>query len=198
MGEVNGLRERKRDRAMRRIREVALELFEEEGFDAVTVERIAQAAEVSPSSVYRYFQTKEGIVLWNPNRDAALGRLFAAEYAGLPLLETLRRGLAAYFADPGVWSEGPERRRVRLLLSVPSVQAAAVRRLTEAVDSLAEQIAARGGDAAEPFRTRIAAGALLGGVLSAVRVWQEEGGTEPLPALLDRTLATLEQGFDAV
>src|SRR6187431_1014357 len=58
-----GLRERRRRGAMRTIQERALDLFDERGFDAVTIEEIAAAAEVSPSSVYRYFGTKEGLIV---------------------------------------------------------------------------------------------------------------------------------------
>ena len=52
-----GLRERKKAAAIRRIQEVAVAQFEEHGFDAVTIEQIAEHAEVSPSSIYRYFGT---------------------------------------------------------------------------------------------------------------------------------------------
>ena len=48
---------------MRTIQERALDLFDARGFDAVTIEEIAAAAEVSPSSVYRYFGTKEGLIV---------------------------------------------------------------------------------------------------------------------------------------
>src|SRR5690606_31082804 len=60
---MSGLRERRRRNAMRMIQERALDLFDERGFDAVTIEEVAAAAEVSPSSVYRYFGTKEGILV---------------------------------------------------------------------------------------------------------------------------------------
>ena len=60
---ATGLRERWRMYAMRTIQERALDLFDERGFDAVTIEEIAAAAEVSPSSVYRYFGTKEGLLV---------------------------------------------------------------------------------------------------------------------------------------
>ena len=60
---ATGLRERWRQNAMRTIQECALDLFDERGFDAVTIEEIAAAAEVSPSSVYRYFGTKEGLIV---------------------------------------------------------------------------------------------------------------------------------------
>jgi len=58
-----GLRERKRIDAMRRIQDVAIALFDERGFDDVAVEEIAAKADVSASSIYRYYETKEGILI---------------------------------------------------------------------------------------------------------------------------------------
>ncbi|WP_431964289.1 TetR/AcrR family transcriptional regulator [Nocardia sp. bgisy134] len=58
-----GLRERKKQQTRMRITSIALELCEAQGFDATTVEQIANAADVSPRTVNRYFETKEDIVL---------------------------------------------------------------------------------------------------------------------------------------
>ncbi|MFI5777275.1 TetR/AcrR family transcriptional regulator [Nocardia sp. NPDC051570] len=58
-----GLRERKKQQTRRRIIEVALRMCDAHGFDATTVEQIADAADVSPRTVNRYFELKEDIVL---------------------------------------------------------------------------------------------------------------------------------------
>src|SRR5690242_9983551 len=58
-----GLRELKRERTRRLIADKAFELFSDHGFGRTTVEQIAAAAEVGPSTLYRYFPTKETLVL---------------------------------------------------------------------------------------------------------------------------------------
>ncbi|MET7768572.1 TetR family transcriptional regulator [Nocardia sp. NPDC005366] len=62
-GRGPSLRERKKIQTRARIIEVALDLCDAQGFDATTVEQIAHAADVSPRTVNRYFETKEDIVL---------------------------------------------------------------------------------------------------------------------------------------
>jgi AcrR family transcriptional regulator len=58
-----GLRELKRERTRRLISDKAFELFTDRGFGRTTVEQIAAAAEVGPSTLYRYYPTKERLVL---------------------------------------------------------------------------------------------------------------------------------------
>jgi len=59
------LRERKRQQTKERIQDEAFRLVQQRGFDATTIEAIAEASDVSPSTVYRYFGTKEGVLLWD-------------------------------------------------------------------------------------------------------------------------------------
>ncbi|MFI6291050.1 TetR/AcrR family transcriptional regulator [Nonomuraea sp. NPDC050790] len=70
-----GLRERKREQTRRHLTQVAMALFVERGFDAVTVAEVAEAAEVAVNTVYNHFPAKEDLVL--PPREASPRRLAA-------------------------------------------------------------------------------------------------------------------------
>ncbi|MEU8896976.1 TetR/AcrR family transcriptional regulator [Nocardia sp. NPDC048505] len=103
-----GLRERKKQQTRARIIEVALDLCDEHGFEATTVEQIADAADVSPRTVNRYFEIKEDIIL-GPVEDfgeAVAGRLRAQPTIGNPLqalcdafLDMVERGARADASD---------------------------------------------------------------------------------------------------
>ncbi|WP_019932936.1 TetR/AcrR family transcriptional regulator [Nocardia sp. BMG111209] len=77
-----GLRERKKEQTRRRIIEVALQLCDSQGFEATTVEQIADAADVSPRTVNRYFELKEDIIL-APTEE--WGRRVAVELRNQPI-----------------------------------------------------------------------------------------------------------------
>src|SRR4029077_7864141 len=87
-----GLRERKKARTRAAIRQHALRLFREHGYQATTVEQIAAAAEVSPSTFFRYFPPKEDVVL----RDALDTRMleaFSRQPPGLAPVPAIRAAI---------------------------------------------------------------------------------------------------------
>src|SRR5260370_2276893 len=60
-----GLRERKKLKTKEAIQREALRLFKERGYAETTIEQIAAAAEISPSTFFNYFPTKEDVVLFD-------------------------------------------------------------------------------------------------------------------------------------
>ena len=88
-----GLRERKKARTRASIREHALRLFREQGYHATTVEQIAEAAEISPSTFFRYFPTKEDVVIQDDFDLIAL-ESFERQPAELSVVAAFRAAVA--------------------------------------------------------------------------------------------------------
>ncbi|KOU68957.1 TetR family transcriptional regulator [Streptomyces sp. MMG1533] len=90
MGEI-GLRERKKQRMYRTVSEIAIRLFLEKGFDAVSVAEVAAAAEISKPTLFRYFPAKEDLVLYRfADHEGEAARVVARD-RGVPPLASLRR-----------------------------------------------------------------------------------------------------------
>lgn len=86
------LRERKKLATWRTIRRVALELFEQQGYEAISVEQIAEAANVSRATFFNYFATKEA-ALFDPDPEER--DMWRAAMADRPAGETLWESVAA-------------------------------------------------------------------------------------------------------
>src|SRR5277367_873209 len=116
------LRERKKARTRAALREHALRLFREQGYQATTVEQIAAAAEVSPSTFFRYFPTKEDVVLQD-DLDVRMVEAFERQPAELSAIAAIRaavrEALASYTpADLALILETTE-----LTRTVPEIRA---------------------------------------------------------------------------
>ena len=91
MSSTVGLRERKKADTRAAISRAALRLAIEHGPDAITVDDIAAAADVSPRTVFNYFATKEEAILgFDPNRNLEVGRSVLERPARESPLTTLR------------------------------------------------------------------------------------------------------------
>lgn len=190
-----GLRERKRGAAMERIQDLALDLFDENGFDGVTIERIAAAAEVSPSSVYRYFGTKEGIVLYDRNR-AELSELRSPAADDRPVVEAFREAVMDFLVQQVDGQDIGDRRRARYLMEVPSVQEAVTRRMFGGDSTLTQYVARRLDRNTDDLEVQVTSGALNGALLGALRYWYATGGDRPFGEVFDEMFAALRRGFD--
>ncbi|WP_326558002.1 TetR/AcrR family transcriptional regulator [Micromonospora sp. NBC_01796] len=189
--ETLGLRERKKIRTRATIREHAMRLFAEQGYAETTVEQIAEAAEVSPSTLFRYFPSKERLVLTD-DLDPVLLTSFVDQPADLPLLTAFRRSIESVFLRLSPEEREQEERRQRLIYSVPELRAAQMDELLRTIDLLGQAVTDRLGGDADPFEVRVFAGALAGAVLGTVR------GEPPRISELLRAIEVLESGFPLV
>ncbi|MGY1744384.1 TetR/AcrR family transcriptional regulator [Blastococcus sp. SYSU D00695] len=192
-----GLRERKKADTRAALARATLRLAREHGWAAVTVERIAAAADVSARTFFNHFASKEEALVQpagvEPGRFA---RLLAEQDPALPARDAaaavLRAELAAlaHGEDGGGWRE-----RLEVIGSDPALLARAVEVGTANEREMAQALAARAGqDAGRDLEPVLLAAVLGAAVHVAVVRWAcADGGTD-LPALLDQALALVAAG----
>lgn len=188
-----GLRERKKAKTRAEIQRQALRLFRERGYEATTVGRIAEAAEVSESTFFRYFPTKEDVVLWD-EFDPLIFEAFVAQPPELGAIGALRNAIRDVMALASAAERAELRERLELLLSVPPLRATLVDRIGGPMRLLGEAVAERAGRRPEDPAVRAVAGAVMGVGLSAMFAAAEDPEADPL-SLLDEGLAHLEDGL---
>lgn len=188
-----GLRERKKVKTRAAIQQHALRLFREQGYAATTVEQIAEAAEVSPSTFFRYFPSKEALVLQD-EYDPLIVSAFAAQPPALNPIAALRRAMREVFADLAADDRAAMQERMTLIRSVPELRAAMLDDLTRTVQLLAEVAAERTGRRAEDIAVLTFAGAVIGLSISTMLAATNDPSAD-LFALLDTSLALLEDGL---
>src|SRR4029453_6694495 len=156
-----GLRERKKAKTRRSIQEHALRLIAERGYDGTTVEQIAEAAEVSPSTFFRYFPTKEDVIL-RDDYDPILVEALLRQPPELAPIPALRAALRAVFGT--VYAEARDElyRRTRLQMDVPALRARLMQQQLETFQTFAGAMAARTGREPTDPDVRAFAGAFMG------------------------------------
>ena len=156
-----GLRERKKEQTRQRIAAVALRLFSERGFDAVTVNEIAETAEVAKATLFAYFPTKESLVLHGVGGDDLAG-ITARRPPGQRFLEALRAHYRALAALQLPAAElGALITRVRVIWDSPALQGAANDLLYQQRQELARVLADEYGETAAGLMAAQVAASLL-------------------------------------
>ncbi|WP_219462386.1 TetR/AcrR family transcriptional regulator [Nonomuraea rhizosphaerae] len=189
---AQGLRERKKARTKALIQKEALRLFREKGYAATTVEQIAEAAEVAPSTVFRYFATKEDLILDDqfPTFIHEL-RTAPADLGPVAAMRFVVRTVMAV-QSPEELAEGIERER--LMFTVPELWAANLENIVGAVSGIRDVLAARAGRPPSDPEIRNVTGAILGVIMAVWLDWSADAELDG-PAVLDEALAHLEAGL---
>ena len=159
-----GLRERKKARTRTEIRTQGLRLFREQGYHETTTEQIAAAAEVSPATFFRYFATKERVVLSDDLEPTMLAAM-AEQPADLPVLTAPHRAIRYGLAQ---LERHDEQERRELIAAVPELRIAQLDDIRRTVELLAGAVAGRLGRPPGDFEIRVFTGALTGAVLAAL------------------------------
>lgn len=191
---VPGLRERKKEQKRERLKQAAFDLFAERGFDDVTVDEIADRAEVSKSTLFRYFETKEDLLLVDArmHRDALL-RALSDRPTDEPVLASLRYALQSLAADYQADRLRAVQRN-RIIAESPALAARSLERQVAWEDGLAEVILPRlAGEADAETRAAVLAAAAMAVVRVATRRWiASDDDTE----MIDHVLAALDLLID--
>jgi AcrR family transcriptional regulator len=192
---ANGLRERKKARTREAIIDAALDLFERKGFEATTVEDIAAAADVSPRTFFRYFESKVDLVMArNEAHGDKIGPLIAARPASEGPLEALRQVmqqmLREQLADPSVLRE------FQVMMGTPALRNMAREHFYEEEAELVSAFAARLGTDSGDLTANLMASAAASALWTVIDRWLTEGGeVDRLSPMIDEAFALLERGF---
>src|SRR5258705_13568084 len=162
-----GLRERKKIRTKETIQREAYRLFDENGYANTTVEQIAEAAEVSPSTFFRYFPSKE-LVLMADDLDRVTIEALARQPIDLTPLQAFRRAFDITMVTVSEREWELERARQRLVFSIPELKAAQFDAYGRIIRLLAEAECQRAGRVGDDFEVRVffrvVSGALMAGI----------------------------------
>lgn len=170
-----------------RLQSAAMELFTQRGFDAVTVEEIAQAAGVSHMTFFRYFPTKESVVLDDPY-DPVLGAAVAGQDPRLPALERVRLGIMEAFAEVDEPNDITIRQKIRLAAGHRGLRARVWENNLRTEDVVVAALTESGVDRLE---ARVASGAVLGALTAALFDWADDEGGETLGPRIRRAMDQL-------
>lgn len=182
---TTSLRRRKRIAAMARIQDEAFAQLQARGFAKTTITDIAAAADVSPSSVYRYFGTKEGIFVWDP-LEAPVMEMIDQLLPELPALEAIESTLTQMLGELSEESESELRLKTRLVFSEPQLRGSLRSQLERFEDDLTAALANAG---TPPLQARVIAVTTTGALWVAIDYWQQPDNTESLDVITSKALS---------
>ena len=170
-----------------------MHLFELQGYHPTTVDQIAALAEVSQSTFFRYFPTKEDVVL-HDRYDPVLLADFRGQPRELSPIAALRRTLRSVLGGLPPDELSRERQRATLIISVPELRARALDQIAGTLEPFTAAVAERTGREVSDPAVRALTGAVLGVSISTMLTAAEDPGADYIE-LMDTGLAYLEAGL---
>jgi len=172
---MSGLRERKKVETRQQLMYVAIRLFADRGFERVTVEDIAAAANVSPSTFFRYFDSKAGAVFGLAGqRIAELSAAIEGRPERTSVLDVAHdfwiSQVHGILADPDVF-----RAQQELADRHGQIAGERSRVFDSAREILANAVRVESPSRA-PIEVEMLASVAISAVFTALRLWYEDGG----------------------
>ncbi|ADW68221.1 TetR/AcrR family transcriptional regulator [Granulicella tundricola] len=189
-----GLREKKAQRSRDRIVAEAMTLFSRNGFEPTTMESIAEAADVSPSTLYRYYPTKDSIVLASfMGNTARFSEVFALSLKDLPVERALAEAIFAVLAI-----EDKEPKHALLVRSIlgqsPAARAHLWDYLGEQQRELARLLAQATNTAPDDPANILTSRIALEVLLAAADIWRANKGKQSSRATAENLMTLLTTG----
>lgn len=177
-----------------RVALLALRHFDEHGYEATTMDDIAELTGIGRRTLFRYFPSKPALV-WGGMEPVVerLNAVLETAPADEPVRDALARAITASL-DLAPDAQEATRRRLRLLGSDPALIAFGLARLTADQGMVAAFLARRLGEPADGLRVQILAGALGSANFSALIWWARHGEGDPA-AIAVAALDELLRGF---
>ncbi|MBS9477802.1 TetR/AcrR family transcriptional regulator [Ancylobacter radicis] len=193
-GKPQGLRARKRGQTQKRLREAALRLFLENGYDATTLDDIAAAAGVSRRTIFYYFRSKDEIVFQPIDQfRATLVEQVATGLPDQPPLPLLRAAIIGLCSDVDVRLA---MQTARLLHGTDELNTRRILRHMQLEAAIFEALCQRWPSPGQHPRLRFVAMMAIGALRLALDAWIGQDGTSSLVSCVEEAFDTLEQALE--
>jgi AcrR family transcriptional regulator len=167
-----------------------MRLFTERGYEKTTIADIAEAADVASMTVFRYFPTKEDLVMGD-EFDPVIVEKIQAQPSTASLIRRICQGLVEAAAERNPEDEAMLLARIRMGLSVPSLRARMWDGQFQSQQRLVAGLRAPGSGPQQDLELQVAVAASVAAATAAIMRWVDGDAQEDLPALLDVALRML-------
>jgi AcrR family transcriptional regulator len=187
---AQSLRERKKMKTREAIQREAMRLFQKQGYEETTIEQIAAAVEISPSTFFNYFPSKEDVVLYDAY-DPMVATLFESAPADEPLSATVRNVLETL---AGTLDRDRDiiLARSKLILGTPDLRSKLWSEIERAQVFMGAVVAQRTGRDPDDFETRVVTIALVAAMMQGASEWVRQDGRVPMGDVLKKALDAIE------
>ena len=187
MSETQDWRARRWADTHQRIYDTAIGLFQQDGFEQVSVGQIAAGAGVSVPTFYAHYPSKEHLVMQLPTADD-IAALLASQPAELPVGERIRRAAPLFFAQ---WDMEVQLVRWRIIATTPSLRRRAAEFERATAELVTDALPSKPGTALGQSAT-VLVNAYLAAFTSGVLAWADGHGERKIEELVDEAFDALE------